>query len=389
MRSVVLSQQSLELLNDLERAIQSAPQGGEIAATVSSLEGVSRVLRRAAEELRKGGVVDTVGEFLQGGRTSYEVAFLLSSPVTITSYASGTFEGENETNYARIDFLFGQIIDPTSLEELTGFALSLDELVALESEGAFDTTDPYLRMNITELGKFITALESWNDSGFASAVDLLSRIRAASDMPLTVKAPRQLQELIDQGLAGRLEQLEQRATESLEKIQTATTKIGQAKLSGSFLQAKAWANVSAWTWTAGVFLCVVAGIALPVWALTTDHEAFKSAAPGLAGLALKVAIGLPLFGLAAYCGHVAAQHRETARHMSILSAQLNQVQAYSDILDPVQGQELLMLLGKRTFSDPGLAIYDKGKVSYIPDDVIDALRKVAQVISKTQTPGKE
>jgi hypothetical protein len=68
--------------------------------------------------------------------------------------------------------------------------------------------------------------------------------------------------------------------------------------------------------------------------------------------------------------------------MTILVAQLDSVDAYSNELPEDQRLELMMLPGKRTFSDPGLAQLDKGKLSYVPDDVLELVKKLVELRGK-------
>ncbi|GLE56570.1 hypothetical protein NJBCHELONAE_18790 [Mycobacteroides chelonae] len=68
--------------------------------------------------------------------------------------------------------------------------------------------------------------------------------------------------------------------------------------------------------------------------------------------------------------------------MDILTAQLNSVGAYSNELPDEKRLELLMLLGKRTFSDPGFILRDKGNLTYVPDDALELLKKLSELLSR-------
>jgi hypothetical protein len=57
--------------------------------------------------------------------------------------------------------------------------------------------------------------------------------------------------------------------------------------------------------------------------------------------------------------------------MAVSLAQLKSVRAYSTSLPDRERLELVMLLGKRTFSDPGLVLHDTGKVTYIPAELTE------------------
>ena len=131
-------------------------------------------------------------------------------------------------------------------------------------------------------------------------------------------------------------------------------------------------------WTTCVFACIALGILLPIFVLSVD-TVFFTQVTGLAGTIIKALTGVPLYAAAAYCGRIAAQHRETARHMQILTSQIKSVRAYVSTLPKEQQHEIVAILGKRAFSDPELTTRDKGRVNMVPDQLIPVLEKAMDV----------
>jgi hypothetical protein len=111
-----------------------------------------------------------------------------------------------------------------------------------------------------------------------------------------------------------------------------------------------------------------------------DH--FLGQLTGAYGMVIKALIGLPLFALAAYSGRISAQHRRLSQHMRTLTAQVDSVKAYvAGLPEPVQ-QEIIAALGRRAFSEPGIAAAEAGTVGIPPEQVLPALEKAIEAIKE-------
>ncbi len=131
------------------------------------------------------------------------------------------------------------------------------------------------------------------------------------------------------------------------------------------------------SWTAGVFGFVTLGILAPIIVFSFDVQISNVAS--WAGVLIKLAISLPLFGIAAYCGRVAAQHRELARHMKLLAVQIDTIEPYIEKMNDQQKSEMRMFLGRRLFSSVDLEVKDSGNISVIPTEVIPLLEKAMDI----------
>jgi hypothetical protein len=126
-------------------------------------------------------------------------------------------------------------------------------------------------------------------------------------------------------------------------------------------------------------VALILGIALPIFALTTEKVVFSPTIDVTVAAIIKALTGLPLFALAAYFGRIASQHRETERYLRILTTQVNTVQSYADVLPQPERGQLIYNLGLRAFADPGLTTTDNGKVSAIPEDLAELLRRAMEL----------
>lgn len=176
-----------------------------------------------------------------------------------------------------------------------------------------------------------------------------------------------------------INRIEQSAISKLEHITNAAGTAGAKSLAKGFSEQTDKEAARARWWTAGVVLWIVLGIAVPVLALTTEKIVFSTVVNPTVGTIIKALTALPFFALAAYFGRVSSQHRETERYLRVLTTQINTVQAYSDILPDRDRAHLINALGMRAFGDPGFTIAEKGKVSAIPDDVMELLKKAMEI----------
>jgi hypothetical protein len=113
-----------------------------------------------------------------------------------------------------------------------------------------------------------------------------------------------------------------------------------------------------------------------------DH--FLGHLAAISSIVVKLLIGLPLFALATYCGRISAQHRQLSQHMRTLTAQIDSVKAYvAGLPEPVQ-QEIIVALGRRAFSEPGIASGDAGTVGIPPEQVLPLLEKAIEAIKEVR-----
>jgi hypothetical protein len=263
-------------------------------------------------------------------------------------------------------FAFGQIVTP-------------EEINALRSQA--EITSAHIRtsyadsVNISHIRAFGDFLGSWKIAALWPVADLIDR---TVDM---VTSPVVVNELLSEASYARITNIEASAKQRLSEIEQVTSKAGQGGLAAAFMDTRNEARRGARYWTCAVFICVLLGIAGPVYALSLDIEALRQLT-GLAGLLIKALAGLPFFALAAFSGHVAAQHRETARHLTILTAQIKSVQAYSNELPDQQRLDLMFILGKRAFSDPGFMLLDKGNVAVVPEGASELATQLSNVAGK-------
>lgn len=175
-----------------------------------------------------------------------------------------------------------------------------------------------------------------------------------------------------------IEQFRRDAKNQLASIKDITETSGRVHLSGTFESTAKSALRGSRLWNFAVAICVIIGIALPTIILSNEENVL-TALHGTAGFIIKALTGIPLFALAIYCGKIAAQHRDVWRHLTILIAQINSVNAYINKLDKNHRDEIILLLGKRAYSDPGLTDRDKNDA-----DVDSILEKVLAIVKATQ-----
>lgn len=268
-----------------------------------------------------------------------------------------------------IAFPFGQLVDVServTLKQLSESWMDADHKPQMYWQYAIES--------------ILVAVDEWSRKSITPAIDAIEQLRLATGEAANVNVPDRAQRMLLESANRRMEAMERNAAELLRSIKRQTTEVGETGLANAFRASGKESSKAAGFWSFGVFACVAAGIGFPIWALHVDLDAFR-AVSAFSAVVVRVAVGLPMFALAAYCGHIAAQHRETARHMVILSAQLESIANFSNELPEDERLELRMLMGKRTFSDPGLILRDKGKVGASAEDLVELTKKVAEIMS--------
>lgn len=191
----------------------------------------------------------------------------------------------------------------------------------------------------------------------------------------TVEMSAFLREQIATEQLASIGRLERSARTKLEHISNATGEIGGKTLAQGFADQTEKEACRATLWTVAVVASVVFGIALPALTLTTETLTLSTTVNETTGTIIKALTEIPLFTLALYFGPISSQHRETERYLRILTTQINTVQAYADVLPQPERGQLISTLGLRAFADPGFTTTDKGKMTLIPDEVLELLKK--------------
>lgn len=277
-------------------------------------------------------------------------------------------------------FLFGQLISPRLLRE-TSSELE-KELHEIDANGGIR---PYLQANLNAVSPKLSALAAAMHDAVFSAARVLDRYPMQKEIGPDVQGlieqvrlSRRLEEL-ERAAAGHLAEIEQataQADQALKKVKDATGISGQLGMAGSFGQRGRTEARRGLLWDLGFFLFTLAGVGISLMFLTvaanTDFFAVNLA---------KALTGVPLLGAAVYCGRVAAQHRETARHFILLSEQMTSVRAYVDELPDDKGKEMLVMLGRRAFSNPEPNIGEDIGAAGRPADAIPLLERALTTLT--------
>ena len=193
-----------------------------------------------------------------------------------------------------------------------------------------------------------------------------------------------------EGVVEKLEKLEAQARASVDNIRRSSGEAAAERQSFAFGRGAETESRRSSAWSYLVFIFVGSAILIPLITISFDSAFGDSGFDPVAAL-FKAAIALPLLGAAAYCARISAQHRESARHMNLLSVQIDTVASFVEQLkDEESRTEILMLLGRRAFSDAELTVKDEGKISAVPVEAIPLFEKAMdvakEVVTKSQDP---
>lgn len=355
------TRRALEELVDRQReaAPESAIQQAQdrLIEVQRLIDGVVNNLPEQAQERSRG--------LLQTAKDAERVANLLTGEFSI-----------NVHDGARSDHIrgtFGQLI-------------IADEIRSLASQS--DTTSAYIGTKssdsavLTHLDGYRKFLNDWWLIAVMPAAELFSRATTGTTQisigvtvsPVVREAVTESERLRQQRVTSELEQ-------TLSAAQAATSNVGENELTKAFSDVQGDAEWAVRRWTLGVFVFAILGLAAPFVAINADMEVIKQLGDDLPALLVRLSTSLPFFTLAAYSGHVAAQHRETARHLTILNAQIKSVRAYSSELPEANRLELMTALGHRAFADPGFVSKDKGTVTLVPDGATDLVKQIRGLVA--------
>ena len=324
---------------------------------VASPFGVA-VLRPAS------GKVKLLHKLLRDSLSIYPTSSLLASPVTVP---------------------FGALIPRDQLNVLTAQSASLIDLLNTQNADASTFESP--------ISGFLAYLEEFTENSVKPALDDVDRFQQAQteyqveignalDAALIDHRREQLNSYVEQlerGLSD-LQSRSEKLAETERAAEKAVSQKGRERLQRDFasmgLRETWWAG----GWTAAAFILTCVAIAIPIILFWRGVE-FASVT-GLSATLIKTFIGLPLLVFAAYCGKVASQHRDTARHMNILVTQIDSVSAYVAELPDEAKDEVRLVLGKRAFSTPELAASGKAENEPNSGEVALLLSKALDIISK-------
>jgi hypothetical protein len=277
------------------------------------------------------------------------------------------------------EFLFGELIRPDELRNLQSICTRAANILVPKVT--------HLAQNAETL-KLSKALRDWEQSVINPALDSLTYFRSTlGPTDLLVTEPP-ISDMLSQRREQRIGELEQAAQRGVASIKRAAGVAGKERIAQTFADGAKEEEKTAKFWTGCVVGFVIAGIILPVVALSTDKFVFTQIT-GLTGTIIKALTCLPLFALATYFGHIAAQSRDLSRHLKVLTAQIDSVQAYVMELPEEMQHEIVEVLGKRAFGDPGLITRDKGKISVIPEDIIPSLQKALEIAAESLKKSKD
>ncbi|MFV8165803.1 hypothetical protein ACNQVK_27505 [Mycobacterium sp. 134] len=261
-----------------------------------------------------------------------------------------------------VTFQLGQVCRTGALEALAG--------ITRERSASMGNPDVSLGAVLAE---FSGVIGGFLVGEIDPAVRILQDLPANRDQTEVVVGNRARSRLTEMK-AARVSEIEDIAERSLENIRAAAHGVGVGRLAKDFESGRDTEKEGAKFWTTAVFLCVAAAVSLPILILSVDTHLFSQLS-GPTGVAIKALIGLPFLGLAGYCARIASQHREAARHLAILTTQMDALRAYVDGLPAEDQREITMILGRRAFSNPELGARDSGQINALPDDAAKALEK--------------
>lgn len=361
--------------NDTKRAISELADRSREGALDTELDLAADVLSEV--ERRIGAIVGklpkNMGERAEGlelvAQQSGRVRDVLLSNVSLTIR---DYSVSASSRPDKLEARFGNLLPPEEIRALK----SQTEVTASSLSTA--SADSAMLANIDSYGKY---LHDWWRIAVSPTADLVNRATTSTSQ-VTVGAivSMPLSAVLEEERGRRAAEMSRELESALKDAKTATTAVGAGELTKAFDDVREQAVTGARLWTTAVFLCVLAGIAIPVLALKADW-AVLTELEGLTGVVIKSLLGLPLFALAGYSGHIAAQHRETARHLTVLVAQIKSVQAYANELPSTHKLALMSKLGDRAFADPGFTLQERG-IALIPEGTPQALSQIKTILEK-------
>lgn len=371
-----LSQATRKALGDLVDRSREGAGDDELIQVSDRLNEVERRIGAVVTNL-PDGMRDRAAGLEQAAQQAQRVRDVLLSDVSLTIRDYGV----QVTGHARrFETTFGNLI---LVEEVQALKSQTD---ITSSYIATASADSAILTHIDSYGRF---LNDWWHISVGPTADLLNRATTGtSQLSVTTRVSTPLGSVLEESRGRRAEEVSQELESTLDSVKKVTTAAAEVSLTSAFDEVRdhAHARRGSRLWTALVFICVALGIGIPVVALSVDSGVLVQLS-GLTGLVIKALSGLPLFALAGYSGHIAAQHRETSRHLTVLIAQLKSVQAYANELPPEQRLRLMSKLGDRTFADPGFTLQERG-LSMAPEGATQALGQIRAIVENLPRAGR-
>jgi hypothetical protein len=284
---------------------------------------------------------------------------------------------ENKQHKETFDFRLGQCVRASMLQELW--------IIARNIQGSLQNDGLIQHPEILRDGK--KSLQEWQKTALAPVYRDIRQEILGDAATYNVEMSAFLRDQIANDQLVDLARINQSAEVTLGHIDSAAGKVGAKSLAKGFAEQRDKEARRARWWTGGVVASISSGIGLPALILTTEHIVFTEL-DGTTGSVIKALAGIPLFALAAYCGRVSSQHRETERHLGILATQIDAVQAFADQLPDSDRPKLLMNLGNRAFADPGLSSLDHGNVGVGSAELLQVVNKALD-LGKSAAKGGE
>ncbi|WP_162938654.1 hypothetical protein [Mycobacterium kyogaense] len=224
-------------------------------------------------------------------------------------------------------------------------------------------------------------INSWEDSAVGQALDDLAELQDSEPGALTISDDLR-QAILGRRGAQRIRRLEERAQRSVENISGAAREVGKALLSTTFDQlAKAEAKrASHWNTLVMLFVGIAALLSVAgVWLNEVDIIDIN----GVTGLLQKALVVVPFLALATYAGRISAQHRKVAQYLWLLGVQVDSVRGFIDGLPQRVQDEVILVLGRRAYSEPGVANSMDGSVGVPPEQLGPIIEKAIEAARKS------
>ncbi|WP_425005762.1 hypothetical protein [Mycolicibacterium sp. S3B2] len=364
-RPRVISNSSPNATMRVVEATRSSLKEREILRLTEALVETAKLIDQVAENVRERAEYDVERLIRAIAGEVSELALILQQRIHL--YVRDALSNETTDTF----FLFAMLINPLDLQQLNLEKSRLAGFLGTELDGE----------SLHYVQRFGSFIMDWRSTVVAPALSLLAegstssrRYVVSADIPFIVR------DAMIRNSVENIGELERRVEERARAVDRSTSQIGADDIAFAFAEAKRSSDVHSRSWTTGVFICVLIGVGLPIYALTAD-AAILSEIGGTSGFWVKLLVGVPFLALSAFCGHVAAHHREVSRYLGILIAQLKSVDAYSAALSPDEQAELWFGLGKRAFGDPRFAL-EPAKTPMVSDELKVLLDKLTEIISQ-------
>ncbi|ABM14399.1 hypothetical protein [Mycolicibacterium vanbaalenii] len=357
-------------LND-EKVVQLTMALGDVVTVMG--EAYERLQKNLSEFSERAATTDDGTEAQQIDTVRDEIVNLMELLNDSVVVAPDVYQKDGT-----IQFHLGQIVRTSALDNLTGITKARVDRISQPGDKSL----------IDELNEFAGVVAGFKNAEIDTAIQALEDLDATDNRARVSLGVNAKARAVDRR-AARVGEIETLAEKQLRNINVAAQGVGAQRLAKDFEDgSKREARRAAW-WTFAVFACVTIGVGLPVAILSMDTRLLAQLT-GDTGLLIKALIGLPLFGVAGYCARIASQHRKTASHLGLLTTQMDSVNAYVADLPDEYRHQLIMILGRRAFSNPELQLHtDEGSSNLMSEDVISVLGKAVDAARESVRRGSQ